>query len=440
MNSRELAFAVVRDVFGGSRGAHESFDYRARRSGLDARDRAFAAELAYGSIKARRFLDWVLTPYVGNRFNTLPPAIVEALRLGTYQLTRMAVPARAAVSETTGLAKKHGHRGTAGLVNAVLRRIAEQDADQRTPSRPAFCSEDDYLGTLYSFPTWIVGEVRAAFGDELVEHILRGMNEPPQRALRVDLLRATQEQAREALAARGIGARQSELVPEILVPDDNAGTALEDPELRWEPQGEIAAVPVDLLDPQAGAHGVELCSGRGNKTLQIIGRTRDSGRLETIERDARKAAQARERLAAVDAHGVETREADAREPGDPDAAFVLLDAPCSGLGILGRQPEARWRKEPGDPPRLAALQSQLLEAAASRTSPGGKLVYSVCTFDEREGRGQINAFLAAHSDFSRAAIPPRYVPWRTAEGDVRFAPGIDRRDGFFIAVLERSAR
>ena len=441
MTSRELALAVVRDVFpsgsrdGRARGAHEAFDYRARRSRLDARDRAFAAELAYGSIKARRFLDWLLAPYLGTRAQSLPPTIMEALRLGAYQLTRMAVPARAAVSETTGLAKRYGHRGTAGLVNAVLRRIAEQD-ESRTPSAQAFDSGDDYLGTLYSFPTWIVSSVRSAFGDELLEPILRGMNEPPQRAFRVNLLRATLEQALQELRARA-----SPLVHEILLAGENGSTVLEDPQMRWEPQGEIAAVPVDLLDPKPGEHGVELCSGRGNKTLQIIGRTRDTGSLESIERDAHKAAQARTRLAALDARSARIREDDARTAGgDADAAFVLLDAPCSGLGILGRQPEARWRKTPSDSARLAALQKELLVAAASRVRRGGRLAYSVCTFEPREGRDLIASFLEESPDFLRAPIPSRYAYWQSPDGDLLFAPGIERRDGFFIALLERKER
>jgi 16S rRNA (cytosine967-C5)-methyltransferase len=439
VTSRELALAVARDVFpsgsrdGRARGAHESFDYRARRSQLDARDRAFAAELAYGSIKARRYLDWILAPYVGKRAQSLPPTIMEALRLGAYQITRMAVPARAAVSETTGVAKRYGHRGTAGLVNAVLRRIAEQDERTRMPSREAFDSSDDYLGTLYSFPTWIVSAARDAFGDELLEPILRGMNEAPQRALRVNLLRATPEKAAEELHAR-----PSPLVYEILLPGDGGNTVLEDPELRWEPQGEIAAVPVDLLDPKPGEHGVELCSGRGNKTLQIVARTRDTGKLETFERDAHRVAQARARLSSLDAQSVEVCEADARTAGgEANAAFVLLDAPCSGLGILGRQPEARWRKAPSDPARLSALQKELLHAAAVRVKSAGRLAYSVCTFESREGSRQIADFLREHQDFSRAAIPSRYAGWQTANGDLLFPPGIDRRDGFFIALLER---
>lgn len=451
MTSRELALAVVRDVFPRAvgeraRGAHEAFAYHAERSGLSERDRAFSAELAYGSIKARRYLDWLLAPYIGERAPQLPPTILEILRLGAYQLARMAVAGHAAVSETVGLAKRHGHRGTAGLVNAVLRRIAALDERDRTPQRERFLSDDDYLGTLHSFPTWIVASVRKTFGDEVVEPVLRGMNAPPQTALRVNLLRLSPEQAIDALRAAGVTARHSDLVAEIVLVTDGAPRAvLDDPELRWEQQGEIAAIPVDLLAPQPGAHGVELCSGRGNKTLEIVGRMHDRGLLETIERDPRKVAQERERLERLGAYSVVLREGDATAVGEgegdatDDADFVLVDAPCSGLGILGRQPEARWRKEPGDPVRLAPLQAALLDAAAKRVHDGGRLVYSVCSFDARETHERVEAFLEGHHEFARGATPLRYERWRLPSGDLRVPPGIDGRDGFFIAVLERRA-
>lgn len=445
MTSRELALAVVRDVFprdGRARGAHEAFAYRAERSALTERDRAFAAELAYGSIKARRYLDWLLAPFIGKRTDSLPPTIGEILRLGAYQLTRMSVAPHAAVAETVGLAKRHGHRGTAGLVNAVLRRIAALDEPTRTPQRDGFASGDDYVGTLHSFPTWIVAAVRAAFGDDMVEPVLRGMNAPPQTALRVNLLRTTPDEALEALRVLGIGARRSDLVGEMLILTDGVPHAvLDDAELRWEVQGEIAAVPVDLLAPRPDAHGVELCSGRGNKTLEIVARMQDRGKLESIEKDPRKVAQERERLERLGIYSVVLREGDATRIGDAgdDADFALVDAPCSGLGILGRQPEARWRKEPGDPARLAPLQAALLDAAARRVRDGGRLVYSVCTFDPRETHERIEAFLEGHGEFARAQTPLRYERWRLPSGDVRIPPGIDGRDGFFIAVLERHA-
>ena len=442
MTARELALSVVRDVFGRDRrqrSAHESFDYHAGRSQLDARDRAFAAELAYGSIKARRYLDWLLAPFVGKRTAQLPPTILEILRLGAYQITRMAVPTHAAVSETVGLAKRHGHRGTAGLVNAVLRRLTELEPEQRTPQRETFESDDDFLGTLHSFPTWIVASARAVFGDAQLEPVLRGMNEPPQTALRVNLLRTTADEALGELASRAISAKRSDLVNEIVLVDGAAPEVFADPNHRWEQQGEIAAVPVDVLDPQPEMHGVELCSGRGNKTLEIVGRTRDRGTLETIEQDAHKVAFERTRLHELGVQSVRLHEGDATQTQvvREDADFVLVDAPCSGLGILGRQPEARWRKEPGDPQRLASLQGELLEGGSRRVRPGGRLVYSVCTFSPVETAERVDAFLQNHPEFSRGGTASKYAEWRLDSGDLRFPPGIQRRDGFYIALLER---
>lgn len=440
MTSRELALAVVRDVFpksGKARGAHEAFDYRAARSDLDVRDRAFAAELAYGSIRARRYLDWLLAPYLGSRAQRLPPTIAEILRLGAYQLTKMAVEPHAAVSETVGLARRHGHRGTAGLVNAVLRRISEQTPETRSPQRDRFESDDDFLGTLHSFPTWIVALARRVFGGELLEEILRGMNGPAQAAVRVNLLRTTLEDAVAKLRESGASATPSQLAPEILLLDrmppaaDDAG--------RWEIQGEIAAVPVDVLAPQSGERGVELCSGRGNKTLQLVARMSDRGHIDAIEEDRTNAQRLRARLQQLGVRSVSVEEADATAASCEAADFVLLDAPCSGLGILGRQPEARWRKEPSDPQRLSHVQAAMLHAAAASVRAGGRMVYSVCSFAPEETEERIEAFLAAHPGFMRGGMPARYAAWRTATGDLRFPPGIERRDGFFIALLERRA-
>lgn len=438
MTSRELALAVVRDVFpknGKARGAHESFDYRAGRSQLDARDRAFAAELAYGSIRARRYLDWLLAPYLGARAQRLPPTIAEILRLGAYQLTKMAVEPHAAVSETVGLARRHGHRGTAGLVNAVLRRISERPAEERVPPRDQFESDDDFLGTLHSFPTWIVALARRVFGSELLEEILRGMNAPAQAAVRVNLLRTTVDEAIAQLREAGIIATPSQLVREVLVLDRMPPAA--DAQGRWEIQGEVAAVPVDVLAPHDGERGVDLCSGRGNKTLQMVARMSDRGRIDAIEEDRTNMQRLRARLQQVGVQSVVVQEADATAASCEPADFVLLDAPCSGLGILGRQPEARWRKEPSDPERLGRVQAALLQAAAACVRAGGRMVYSVCSFAPAETEERIEAFLGAHPEFVRGEIRPRFLPWRTAAGDLRIPPGIERRDGFFIALLER---
>jgi 16S rRNA (cytosine967-C5)-methyltransferase len=437
VDSREVALQVVRDVFGEQlRGAREALDYRARAAAFENRDRGFATELAYGTIKMRRWLDFQLAPFLGARANTIPRPIAEILRLGVYQLRCMnSVETYAAVSESVGLARRYGHKGTAGLVNAVLRRVAE------APVREAPGDDDDALAIRASLPTWIVARWRARFGNALLADILAGVNAPAAIGLSVNLLRATRDAVVVALAEAGIAAGPSAFARDAIVIEGHSpSTALEKLAAgRWESHAEAACFPVDILDPQPGDRIYEACSGRGNKTLQIVERIGVSARLESVDLDERRVTRARERLIAVGASGSTLIVVgDAAQPqGEADCDRVLVDAPCSGLGIIGRQPEARWRKDPADGERLAPMQSAILAASAGRLKPGGSLVYSVCSTDARECEAIVDGFLSARPDFARAPIPPRYKPFFSPAGDVRVPPGIAGRDGFYIARLTR---
>jgi 16S rRNA (cytosine967-C5)-methyltransferase len=439
VDSREVALQVVRDVFGENpRGAREALDYRTRAAAFENRDRGFATELAYGAIKMRRWLDYQLAPFVGSRTGTLPRPIAEILRLGVYQLRCMSgVEPYAAVSESVGLARRYGHKGTAGLVNAVLRRVAE------APVREAPGDDDDALAIRASLPTWIVTRWRARFGAALLPAILAGVNAPAAIGLSVDLRRATRAEVIEALAQAGIAATESEFARDaVVITGHSPSTALDRlADGRWESHAEAACFPVDILDPQPGDEVFEACSGRGNKTLQILARTGGAGRLESVDLDERRVARARERVIAAGAPGwALQRVADAAvTEGEADCDRVLVDAPCSGLGIVGRQPEARWRKDPADPARLAPLQADLLTASARRLKPGGTLVYAVCSTDERESEAVVEGLLAARGDLVRAPLPDRYAALSTAAGDVLVPPGIAGRDGFYIARLSRLA-
>ena len=435
-NAREVAFHVLRDVFGPERrGAQAAFDVRTRRADLDPRDRAFAAELAYGAIKQRRLIDYYLRPYVGTREKALPETIADVLRLGVYQVRFMSgVDDHAAVSETVNLAWRHGHKGTAGLVNAVLRRMLADGTPELAPSD--FKSDDDYVATRSSVPTWIAAQYGRALGPAR-DAALAGINRAPQLALRVNALRADVATVRATLLERGIATEPSSVVAESLVVAD--GTCGDDPEGRWSVQGEAATMPVDLLGPQPGETVLEFCSGRGNKSVQLAARMRDGGSLVCVERDAKKIAVLEATLARAGVTIAALVHGDAAEAArDVDADAVLLDAPCSGLGVLGRHPEARWRKTPEDGSRLAPLQTALLAAAADRVKPGGRLAYAVCSTDPREGRDIVDGLRAARPAFERAALPQRYAHL-ARDGDVLVPPGIDGRDGFYIATLVRTA-
>ena len=438
-SARNVAFNVIRDVFGpDARGAAESLDRHLRKSALDMRDRGFVTELAYGTIERRRWLDWQLEPYLGARAAKLPQMIAEILRMGTYQLRAMRVHEYAAVSESVQLARRFGHPGTAGLVNAVLRRVSTDP--ERLVSDADFENPDDVLGVRHSLPTWLVRMWRDRFGAERLVDILEGVNGPAAIGLSIDRRKATREDVIARLGEHAIAALPSPFALDAVL----VTTAVPTPALREvlgdraEIHAEAACFPVDLLDPQPGARVLEACSGRGNKTLQIVSAMGDRGALVAVDTDVRKVTRAKDRLAAAGVASVDMRVGDAAAfDGGETFDAVLVDAPCSGIGIVGRQPEARWRKSPEDAARLAPLQRSLVDAAARALAPGGRLVYAVCSTDVREAEGTIDPFLAEHPNFVRDVLPVRYAPFATPVGDLLVPPGIDGRDGFYVAVMRR---
>ncbi len=450
MNAREVALLVVRDVFPSpgdalERGAQEALDYRLRRSDLEPRDRAFATELAYGAIKMRRALDWYLAPFLGDRVKTLAHAIREVLRLAVYELVYTRADEHAAVFEWVNVAKRYGHRGTTGLVNAVLRSFLRERPPE--PAREHFDDDDTYLGTRHSLPTWLVRQWRVMFasdeaGEGRLEAICAAVNEPARACATVNRMRAPVEDVLDAFTGAGLHARRSAFVEESLLVDEPGALHARESAASggWWVQSESSAMAVDVLNPQPGEAVLDVCSGRGNKALQIGARMAGDGTLHCLERDERKAGVLGERLIEAGmAASVVVGDATAVELA-PGLRFdrVLVDAPCSGVGVVGRHPEARWRKRPDDGLRLAATQRALLEAMAARVFAGGALVYAVCSTDPRETREVVDAFVRANG-FERGLIPDRYEPFLTEQGDVLVPPGIEGRDGFYIARLERPA-
>src|ERR1700722_5008909 len=284
-----------------ARSAHAAFDYRVRRANLSERDVAFAAELAYGAIKMRRTLDWYLSldPAQDEKNKALPAAIRELLRLAIYELVYTHADEYATLFEFVNLAKRFGHRGLANLVNAVLRRFLRERPE--APARERFVDEAEYLAARYSLPTWRVRQWREAF-DGRLEEVCVAVNAPAQTAIVVNALRLTIAEAEAPLAAAGGETRRSPFVAEaLLVARGHVSEATG--EGRWWPQSESSARAVAVLDPQAGESVLDVCSGRGNKALQIGARLAREGTLLCVERDARKAATLAQRLERADIVG-----------------------------------------------------------------------------------------------------------------------------------------
>jgi 16S rRNA (cytosine967-C5)-methyltransferase len=423
--SRACAYRVVQRTFEEGAYADKAFRVEAERAGLDQRDRAFAQRLAYGTIQNRATLDYVITALSSRSPDAIDAPILNALRLGIYQLTALeGVPDHAAVAETVELAKRHG-RGGHRFVNAVLRRASREAPDllaELTDDTPAEAA------VRHSHPEWVVRMWWAAFGKEHTIAMLERDNAPAENAIRANELLVTAGEVAESLDGLGVETAPALDLPEGLVVNgqfDAHGSELFGSGAIM-PQSRASMTVARVLEPEPGQRVLDLCAAPGAKSTHIAALMKNKGEVVALERHGGRAAALAENCSRVGATCVTVREGDAAEPPDGEFDAVLLDPPCSDLGTLQSRPDARWKKTERDVAALASAQSRYLDAAAARVRPGGTLVYSTCTISPQENEEQVDGFLERHSDFEGQEVQ-------------RFLPHLDRTDGFFIARMRRAA-
>ncbi len=414
---------------------------------LSVRDRAFATELVYGTLRWRGRLDYALAACCDRPLPQLEPAVLTLLRLGAYQLLFLNVPPRAAVDESVRCAQAMGWARASGLVNAVLRQLARK---KETLSFPELATEPlAHLVHALSLPEWIAQRWLDALGPSEAAALAQAANETPPLTARANPLRTTPDALLAELAPRWRDVKRAAYAPLALSlghgVDPGSDPAFR--EGRFTIQDEASQLIVELLDPQPGERVLDSCAAPGTKTTAIAERVGANGlvvacdrsqpRLDLVGRAVRRLGLANVHLACAD--GTQSL---AQLPGTPFAR-VLVDAPCSGLGTLRRNPDARWRLRPEDSPSLAEVQRALLESAAREVMPGGVLVYSTCTLLAEENEAVVAAFLAQHREFRlspRSALPEALRPFVEADGFMRTWPQRHGMDGFFAARMTRAAR
>jgi 16S rRNA (cytosine967-C5)-methyltransferase len=434
--ARACAYAVIRRVFEEGAYADRALHGEAAHHRLPHRERALATRLAYGVVQRKSTLDHVIAELAGRPVGRLEPAVLAALRLGTFQLAFLdRVPAHAAVGESVELAKTHSRAG-AGLVNAVLRRAAREARPlvgalpDRTPEEAA---------VRHAHPRWIAQLWFDALGAGEARRLMAAGNEPAEAALRANTLRTTPERLKERLP---VPCRRADGLPEGLVldtPFDAFASPLFEDGL-FMPQSRAAMAVARTLAPRPGDHVLDLCAAPGGKTTHLAALMQDRGHITAVERHPGRAEALRRTAARTRATIVEVRTADATQPQEPEAFDrVLVDPPCSDLGTLAARPDARWRKDPATVATLAAQQDRILDAAAGAVRPGGVLVYSTCTISPEENERRIEAFLGRHPGFAVAEPPSGLPDWNhPGVPFLQTLPHRDGTDGFFIARLKRS--
>ena len=366
--ARRAAFRVIRRVFEQDAFADQAL--HAEAQGLEPRERAFARQLAYGTVQRRRAVDHVIARLTTTK--RLDPPILAALRLGAFQLLFLdAVPPHAAVAESVELVKRS--RGS-GLVNAVLRRAAREGAGILADA-PAAVRE--------SYPDWLARLWSDAYGAETTAALMRRLNEPAELALRANRLKTTPEELAAAMGGTVAGAG----TPDAVLPGGpfDAHNHQLWHEGHYMPMSRSSQHVAPFLAPQPGERVLDLCAAPGGKSTHLAALMQNEGQIVSVEQHLGRAEQLRTTAARMGATIIDVQVGDAAERrADGPFDRVLADPPCSGLGTLQARPDLRWRMTPDRIAGLVAEQRGILDAAIAAVRPGGVVVWSTCTLDPAE--------------------------------------------------------
>ena len=435
MGARETALNVLiacRKEDGWSNGVLKEY---IRRDKLDRRDAALATRLCYGVVQNRLKLDYYLQQLLTGKLKDLHPAVRDILHLGLYQLKEMdKVPDSAAVNEAVDLAKKYckKQRYAPGLVNAVLRKATTEALQE-----PAGWQEK------YSHPQALIDILKPYVGKQRMEKMLQANNAAPDTVVQVNTLRITGECLRSRLEDEGVTARPHDWMRDCLV-ISGTGNLEQLPSFReglFYVQDPAAKLSVLCAQLPENAYVLDCCAAPGGKSFAASIAMNGTGQITSCDVYAHKASLISSGAERLGLSNITSQQQDATvhvPQWEARMDAVIADVPCSGLGIIRKKPDIRY-KNLQEMENLPLLQLQILNNAATYVRPGGVLLYSTCTLVRAENEGVVETFLQEHPQFSLEALPlPKHLPENTS-GMLALVPGEYDTDGFFIAKLRRKA-
>lgn len=423
-----------------------------RESLTDDRDKALAGEIATGVLRQRSALDHLITTFARRGLNRIDPEVIIILRLSAYQLLHLTrVPAAAVVDDAVDLTRRAKKKSASGFVNAVLRSISRHRHDLPLPPRPDDPAGReaalDYLSTTLSHPRWLARRWYDRMGLARSEAWMRFNNQPAKLTLRVNRLKTTPDALTERLDRDDVIVAPGRWAPDALLVSE--GRALQTDAAAdgsFVVQDEASQIVALLAGPQPGPRVLDACASPGGKTTAMAAAAMAGHGLNSLivacdVRENRIALLART-VAASGAANIRVIQADVAQPLPFRETFdcVLVDAPCSGLGTLRRDPDIRWRRQESDLGAFAAAQSDMLRHAADCVAAGGRLIYSTCSSEPEENDDVADAFLVRSPSF--ASVDARTIPGVPADlvderGRLRTSPDRHALECFFGAVFVR---
>lgn len=437
MSARETALRVLVSCRTNGAWADAALKAQMDRDQLSGPDAALCTRLVYGVMQQRMLLDFYIGAYCSQKPDHLQPPLLDILRLGAYQILFLdKVPDSAAVNESVNLTKKVKRAQASGLVNAVLRKISQNKNDlPAIPDRDA----EKFLSIKYSHPKWLVKRLIAILGREEAEAYLAANNSVAPMTVQVNPMKTTEEELVAELEASGVTVKPHNWVPGCL---ELSGTGdlthlpafREGKFLVQDPAARLVSL---IAGVKPGERVLDVCAAPGGKTFSAAFEMKGEGRILACDLHENKLKRIREGAERLGLGCVETAAADGRQQ-NPDwiGGFdtVIVDAPCSGLGIIRKKPDTRYKKA-DDLFTLPVIQEAILDNAASYVRPGGTLIYSTCTILPEENQQVTAAFLASHSEFSRESFALPAPVGETEE--LTLWPQRHETDGFYICRMKR---
>ena len=431
--ARVAAFEVLRAV-GTGRADLGSALARQRGRLSDERDRALAGEIATGTLRWQGAFDHVITSFAERPLRKLDPEVVDILRLTMFQILHLdRVPVSAAVKDAVDMAGKAGKRSASGLVNAVLRRVNREREKLPLPRPPALPSDRAaalaYLSITLSHPEWLVGRWLERHGFAHAEAWARFNNSPAPLTLRANTLKTTAEELIARLSAAGSECKAAQRAPDALVVvRGNPLTTTLLAEGLFVVQDEASQLVGRFAGARPGERVLDACASPGGKTIAMAASMKGRGYVVAGDVRSRRVDLLRQTVQRSGATNIAIVQASALDPLPFGPVFdrVLLDAPCSGLGTLRRDPDIKWRRREEELPQMAEAQRAMLRHAGAVVLPGGALIYATCSSEPEENDEVVSGFLREQPQFERVGEPFRTLPFR------------DRLEAFFAAMLVKT--
>jgi 16S rRNA (cytosine967-C5)-methyltransferase len=412
-------------------------------SELSKEDIRLLRELVYGVVENRMYIDKIIRSASSVKMKKIHPMILQILRLGVYQIGFMdRIPAHASINEAVKLAKKYGHKGTVGYVNGVLRRIEREREQHFSNDEPS--SADD-LAIRYSHPDYLVRLWIEQFGFEFAKKLIVANNSRPLLSLRVNTLKTDREDLMGMLKKYNLELIKGELSEDCVrvVNPENITETKEFKDGLFTIQDESSMMVTEIAGPIEGNTVLDVCSAPGGKATHIAQRMNNRGRVIARDLYAQKINLVMENAERLGIEIIKGQVHDATEFDESLKDMVdicIVDAPCSGFGLLRRKPDIKFNRKSEDVESLIDIQSSILNVSSGYVKSGGKLIYSTCTLNIEENLNQVRKFLERNSQFKLKAIelPHGKLISETQEsGYIELYPHIHGTDGFFIANMVR---